>query len=177
MKWWELYEKEGGKILQEAGGEQALEFQRTLMMRFVGQGAETDLAIDNKPFVEWTKQEIRSAFDKIYEKLYGRTYPEQQVEFVTFKVRVSRPGRSFYLPKLKTTAKDMAHSKKGIRQAFSLQRKDYIPFDVYERSRLGPDSVIKGPAIIEEGESTIVIGEDGEARVDAYGFVWIEISS
>jgi len=170
-------EKEGRGILQETGGEQVLEFERTLMMRFVGQGAETDLAIDNKSFAEWTKQEIRSAFDGIYKKLYGRTYPEQQVEFVTFKVRVSRPGRSFHLPTLKTNATDMACSKKGVRQAFSLHRKDYIPFDVHERSLLGPDSVINGPAIIEERESTIVIGEDGKARVDEYGFVWIEIIS
>jgi N-methylhydantoinase A len=32
-----------------------------------------------------------------------------------------------------------------------------------------------GPAIIEEKESTIVIGEDARARVDEYGFVWIDI--
>ena len=91
------------------------------MMRFVGQGAETDLVIDNKPFIEWQKEDIRSAFDEIYETLYGRTYPEQQVEFVTFKVRVSRPGRSFQLPKLKTAEKDTARGKKGVRQAFSLK--------------------------------------------------------
>ena len=170
-------EKEGIDILQEAGGQQALAFERTIMMRFVGQGAETDLVIDNKPFIEWQKEDIRSAFDEIYETLYGRTYPEQQVEFVTFKVRVSRPGRSFQLPKLKTAEKDTARGKKGVRQAFSLKQKEFIPFDVYERALLGPDSVIKGPAIIEERESTIVIGEDGEARIDAFGFVWIDISS
>jgi N-methylhydantoinase A/oxoprolinase/acetone carboxylase beta subunit len=169
-------EKEGKDILQETGGQEALAFERTIMMRFVGQGAETDLAIDNKPFAEWRKQAIRSAFDDIYEKLYGRTYPELQVEFVTFKVRVSRPGRSFHLPKLKQAEKDVASGKKGERQAFSLLQKEYIPFDVYERSLLGPGRVIKGPAIIEERESTIVIGEDGEATVDEYGFVWIDIS-
>lgn len=170
-------EREGAEILQETGGQQALAFERTIMMRFVGQGAETDLVIGNRPFAGRHKEEIRSAFDKTYEKLYGRTYPEQQLEFVTFKVRVSRPGRSFHIPRLRTTKKDTARSKKGVRAAFSLHQKDYIPFDVYERSLLGPESVIKGPAIIEERESTIIIGEDGEARVDGYGFVWIDIMS
>jgi N-methylhydantoinase A len=32
---------------------------------------------------------------------------------------------------------------------------------------------MKGPAIIEERESTIVFGEDAHAGVDEFGFVWI----
>jgi N-methylhydantoinase A len=33
-----------------------------------------------------------------------------------------------------------------------------------------------GPAIVEEKESTIVVGEDAVVRVDEFGFVWIDIS-
>jgi N-methylhydantoinase A len=33
-----------------------------------------------------------------------------------------------------------------------------------------------GPAIVEEKESTIVVGEDAVARVDEFGFVWIDIT-
>ena len=103
-----------------------MKFERTIMMRFVGQGAETDLSIDSKSFVEWQKKDIRDAFDSIYEKLYGRTYPELQVEFVTFKVRISRPGRPFHLPMLKgMETKDTARAKKGVRQAFSLKQKKF----------------------------------------------------
>ena len=36
---------------------------------------------------------------------------------------------------------------------------------------------MKGPAIIEEKESTIIVGEDAQAGVDAYGFVWITMNS
>ncbi|MBW1890435.1 MAG: hydantoinase/oxoprolinase family protein [Deltaproteobacteria bacterium] len=169
-------EKEGADILQEEGGREVLKFERTIMMRFVGQGAETDLAIDDKPFGEWKKTDIRDAFDKIYEKLYGRTYVELQVEFVTFNVRASLPGRPFHLPKMKKIDADAVSAKKGVRQAFSLRQKGFIPFDVYERSLLRPGSLINGPAIIEERESTIVVGEDAAASVDEYGFVWIDLS-
>ena len=64
---------------------------------------------------------------------------------------------------------------KGQRQAFSVIKKDYIPFTVYDRSKLFPDAQFKGPAIIEERESTIVIGEDTKVRVDEFGFIWIDI--
>ena len=69
------------------------------MMRFVGQGAETDLLIEPKPFIQWEKSQIREFFDDAYKKLYGRTYPDTPVEFVTFKVRASLPQREFRIPR------------------------------------------------------------------------------
>jgi N-methylhydantoinase A len=48
-------EGEGAAILQEADKSQNIIFERTVMMRFVGQGAETDLSIEHKPFQQWTK--------------------------------------------------------------------------------------------------------------------------
>jgi len=168
-------EKEGADILADAAkGEQVI-FQRTLLMRFVGQGAETDLVIDPKPFTQWTRQEIRDRFDTEYKRLYGRTYPETPVEFVTFKVRATLPTPPFVMPALTSDTDQLSDSIKGTRKAFSVLQKDYIDFTVYERSRLSAGVQFDGPAIIEERESTIVMGEDGSATVDDKGFVWIRI--
>jgi N-methylhydantoinase A len=169
----EALEKEGAAILQEADRDQKVIFERTLMMRFVGQGAETDLAIDNKPFDQWKKEEIRALFDAVYQKLYGRTYPETPVEFVTFKLRASLPERPFRIPPLKNTGKSIEDCLKGEREAFSLIKKAYIPHKVFDRFKLFAGAELNGPAIIEEKESTIIVGEDARASVDEYGFVWI----
>ncbi|MEJ2220488.1 MAG: hydantoinase/oxoprolinase family protein [Desulfobacterales bacterium] len=170
-------EKEGAAILQEAETDQKIIFERTLMMRFVGQGAETDLSIDSKPFDQWKKEEIRALFDAVYQKLYGRTYPETPVEFVTFKVRASLPERPFRIPPLKNTGKSIEDCLKGERQAFSLIKKAYIPYQVFDRFKLFPGALLEGPAIIEEKESTIVVGEDARASVDDFGFVWIDLNA
>ena len=170
-------EKEGAAVLQETGKNQKIIVERTLMMRFVGQGAETDLAIENKSFDRWKKEQIRKLFDDVYQKLYGRTYAETPVEFVTFKVRASLPQRPFQIPPLKNTGKTIADCVKGKRQAFSMIKKEYIPFTVYDRFKLFPGATLSGPAIIEEKESTIVMGEDARASVDEYGFVWIDLLS
>jgi len=168
-------ENEGSSILQAAKtGEVA--HQRTIMMRFVGQGAETDLPIENKPFSEWSKQQIRDLFDEEYKRLYGRTYPENPVEFVTFKVRASLPERPFQIPPLEKREKVLADCVKGERNAYSLIQKAYIPFKVYDRLSFFPGAKIEGPAIIEERESTVVIGEDARAAVDEYGFIWIDLN-
>jgi len=145
------------------------------MMRFVGQGAETDLTIQSKSFKEFPKEQIRELFDDEYRRLYGRTYPETPVEFVTFKVRASLPERPFNIPRLKTGKNKPENYRKGERPAFSVIKKDFIQFTVYDRSKLYPGIELTGPAIIEERESTIVIGEDARWRVDEYGFIWIEL--
>jgi N-methylhydantoinase A len=170
-------EKESAAILQQAGKDEGIIFERTLMMRFVGQGAETDLSIDQKPFDQWEKDQIRGLFDDAYKKLYGRTYPETPVELVTFKVRASLPSREFHIPPIRQTETKLADCIKGERSAFSLVRKEYLPFTVYDRYKLFPGAAMQGPAIIEERESTIIVGEDASARVDEYGFVWITMNS
>ena len=170
-------EKEGAAILQTAATGRKVQYRRTLMMRFVGQGAETDVAVGDRPFSRWTKEEIRGLFDETYRRLYGRTYPDTPVEFVTFKVRASLPEREFTIPGIKVERCRLSDCAKGEREAFSLIQKAYIPFTVYDRSCLFPGAAISGPAIIEERESTIVIGEDAEASVDGYGFVWIDLGA
>jgi N-methylhydantoinase A len=168
-------EQESAGILEDTAKGREIIYERTLLMRFVGQGAETDLAIETKAFDKFSKEDIRRLFDEEYKRLYGRTYHETPVELVTFKVRASLPKRPFSIPELKNNNADIQTCIKGERPAFSYIKKDYIPFTVYDRSKLFANAKIIGPAIIEERESTIVIGEDATAEVDNFGFVWIKL--
>ena len=65
----------GAKTLKKAGTEEAVRFERSLDMRFVGQGSETNVPLAEQDFTRLKKEEVRKRFDEIYEKLYGRTYP------------------------------------------------------------------------------------------------------
>jgi len=169
-------EKDCVEILEDSARSEEIIIERTMLMRFVGQGAETDLTIDTQPFNQWSVQEIRDRFDDEYKRLYGRTYPETQVEFVTFKVRASLPERPFKLPQLNNPQGKIEDCIKGTRQAFSVNKKAFIPFTVYDRQKLFGGAKFPGPAIIEERESTIVVGEDAEISVDQNGFVWIDLT-
>jgi N-methylhydantoinase A len=53
--------------------------------------------------------------------------------------------------------------------------KDFIPYTVYDRYQLFPKATFRGPAIIEEKESTVMVGEDASVSVDDFGFLWIDI--
>ncbi|MBU2628270.1 MAG: hydantoinase/oxoprolinase family protein, partial [Proteobacteria bacterium] len=168
-------ELESAKILEGAQKGDQIIYNRTLLMRFVGQGAEIDLNIENKDFFLFSKPDIRTLFDTEYKRLYGRTAEESPVEFVTFKVRASLPKKPFTISKLTTKNRDLQACIKGKRNAFSVLKKDYIPYTVYDRSKLFADATFEGPAIIEERESTIVLGEDAGIRVDEFGFIWVQL--
>ena len=54
------------------------------------------------------------------------------------------------------------------------------PQGIAERYRtaaeaLFPGATFSGPAIIEERESTLIVGEDARVAVDDYGFLWIDL--
>ena len=169
-------ENESAKILKTDQEGNEIIHQRTLLMRFVGQGAEIDLPLPGKNFSSFSVDEIKTMFHDEYKRLYGRTSEGSPIEFVTFKIRASLPQKPFSISKLKNRSQAIEDCIKGQRQAFSVIQKDYIPFTVYDRSKLFADAKFYGPAIIEERESTIVVGEDAAVRVDEYGFVWIDIN-
>jgi N-methylhydantoinase A/oxoprolinase/acetone carboxylase beta subunit len=170
-------EADGEKTLKKAGKDEAVRFERSLDMRFVGQGSETNVPVTERDFTKLKRENIRKKFDQIYEKLYGRTYPDSAVEFINFKVRASLPERLFKFSKLDKKGQGLKAAVKGERPAYSGIVKDFIPYTVYDRYKLFPNAKFKGPAIIEEKESTLIVGEDAAVSVDDYGFLWVDLST
>ena len=128
-------------------------------------------------FTRLEKAKVRRLFDEAYEKLYGRTYPDSEVEFINFKVRASLPERLLQLPKLEVREKQSLEAAvRGRRQAYSPLAREFIPYTVYDRYKLFPGARFSGPAIIEEKESTLIVGEDGRVAVDDFGFLWIDLT-
>jgi N-methylhydantoinase A/oxoprolinase/acetone carboxylase beta subunit len=168
-------ETEALKILKREAKEKDVKFERSLDMRFVGQGSETNVPLSKRDVTKMKREEVRRLFDQVYEKLYGRTYPDSEVEFINFKVRASLPERLIHFPKMDKKGKSLIQAIKGKRKAYSSIAKDFIPYTVYDRYKLFPKATFRGPAIIEEKESTLVVGEDTTISVDDFGFLWVDI--
>jgi len=168
-------EAEATTILKKESQEREILFERSLDMRFVGQGSETHIPLSQRDFTTMKREEVRRLFDEVYQRLYGRTYPESEVEFINFKVRASLPERLIQFPKLDGKGKSLEGAIKGKRKAYSPIAKDFIPYTVYDRYRLFPNAKFLGPAIIEERESTLIVGEDASVSVDDYGFLWADL--
>jgi N-methylhydantoinase A/oxoprolinase/acetone carboxylase beta subunit len=169
-------EGDAAKILKKESADDVIHYRRSLDMRFVGQGSEVNVPLPSGEFTKFKKKDIRHLFDDVYKKLYGRTYPDSEVEFINFKVRASLPERLLQLPRLKNQkGQNLEQAIKGKRLAYSHLAKDFVPYTVFNRYKLFPDASFQGPAIIEEKESTLVVGEDAYVRMDDFGFLWVEL--
>jgi N-methylhydantoinase A len=167
-------EADGERTLRRAGADGPIEFARSVEARFIGQGSETSLALPPGDFASMDAAGLRRRFDETYARLYGRTYPESPVEFVNFCVRASLPVKLLSLPRISVRGK-AADAIKGKRQAYCAIAKDFIAYTVYDRYKLPSGAEIAGPAIVEERESTVIVGAGAAARVDQYGFLWIDL--
>ncbi|MEE9419364.1 MAG: hydantoinase/oxoprolinase family protein [Desulfatiglandaceae bacterium] len=168
-------EAEGTRTLDKGGVAEEIRFERSVDVRFVGQGSETNIPIPEANFTQVKREEVRRRFDEIYKNLYGRTYPESAVEFINFRVRASLPERLLELPRVEKREVPLENAIKGRRKAYSGIAKDFIPYTVYDRYKLFPGARFLGPAIVEERESTVIIGEDASVSVDEFGFLWIDL--
>jgi N-methylhydantoinase A len=57
-------------------------------------------------------------------------------------------------------------ARKGSRRAYFPESGGWVETAVYDRYALSPGAAVDGPAIVEERESTLIIGARGRGRVD-----------
>jgi N-methylhydantoinase A len=109
--------------------------------------------------------QVESAFDAAYAGLYGRRPPGVDVEVLAWRVRVRGPE-----PPVRRRAEPVEGSaEKGKRAIWSAEGGRFVEARVLDRYRLASGQVVRGPAVIEERESTAIVGVGGRAEVDPGG--------
>jgi N-methylhydantoinase A len=71
---------------------------------------------------------------------------------------------------------DRTDARKGSRRAYFPESSGFVEADVYDRYAFQPGVEFTGPAIVEERESTLIVGPRGRARVDKNLNVIVEFS-
>ena len=164
---YEEMEQLGTGLLVDSGARTAeIEHTRTADIRYVGQGHEIRVPIPDGVLSVEQRQPIYKEFDRVYQSLYGREGPPVGLEALTWRV-VSRGSRpSVVRAETEDVMGDADAARKGERPAFFPSEGGFVSTPVYDRYRLAPGSTMTGPAIIEERESTAIIGPGGRVRVD-----------
>ena len=163
-----LYEmaEEGRKVLEGSGlPANEIVYRRTADIRFVGQGHEVSVGLPDGELSAQHLRRIEDAFEETYRGLYGRKGPDVPLEVINWRVVASGPRPEWNL-KLPRAAADRSDARKGSRLAYFPEREGYVETVIYDRYALKPGMEFAGPAIVEERESTLIIGARGHARVD-----------
>ncbi|WP_158931632.1 hydantoinase/oxoprolinase family protein [Acidisphaera sp. S103] len=146
-------------------------------MRHVGQGYEINirlpaLEVDEARF----KAEVAEAFRKSYLALYGRSVVGTGIEVITWRLRASGPVGEVGSIHAPPRADGNGEALRGYRSVYFSEAADTLRTPVYDHYMLRPGQSIAGPAIVEQRESTAVIGPRGSATLDARSNLVITLS-
>ena len=160
-------EREGSELLHAAGvANNAIERTRELGIRYRGQAYVLFVPAPKVKSSADFLARVERDFAARYKQRYHRKNPGVPLEVVTLRALLSgpRPEIGITKPKGRGGAKV---AFKGTRPVYLPERAKFAPCPVYDRYALS--GRFAGPAIIEERESTVVVGERGRGEVDAAG--------
>ena len=148
--------------------------------RFLGQGFDLVVDLPDGPYddSDACRQKLTAAFETAYREKFTLTPPDVPVEFINIRVAVRAPvaGESVAGMALSGQASGGGGAVKGVRPAYFPEHRGFAETTVYDRARLAPGDEIRGPAVVEEEGSTLVIGPGGTARVAATGNIVVTLT-
>ncbi|MDB5830085.1 MAG: hydantoinase/oxoprolinase family protein, partial [Variovorax sp.] len=145
-----------------------IRYTYTVDMRHVGQGYEISVALPEMDPADPTfVTELMSRFHANYVALYGRAVSGTDAEIITWRIRASGPKSVVSLAGLRGEAGAVRDPRKGTRPVFFSELGKFVNTPVYDHYALLPGVPVEGPAIIEQRESTVVMGPNASASLDA----------
>ena len=167
-------EEEAMAQIVEAGADPAtVTMRRRADMRYSGQGFEIDVPVPDGEMDGSAANVMRQSFLDKYQELFGRQIGDLPIEALTWRIYASGPTPNVEL-NFAGQQIDEEPSDKGERQVY-FPETGYATCRIYNRYALKPGDSFRGPAVIEERESTAVAGPDTTVSIDKYLNLVIDI--
>ena len=136
-------------------------FELLVDARYIGQSYELTVPWD----ANWDRQ--REIFEQAHEANYGFADPDALMEIVVTRLVVTQPLEHGALESVATIDAEVTPQR---------HREVYIDgawrdVPIYDRTTFGAGTVVKGPAVIEQFDSTIYVRPDQVAHNDTYDFL------
>jgi N-methylhydantoinase A len=150
-----------------------IEERRSAYMRYVGQGHEIALPLENRPLTDADATALRAAFEAAYTALFVRPIPGAAIEILTWSVLATTTAT---LPAAIAAPPDNAAPPPiGTRAVFDGRTGQSIDVPVYARITMKPGARVPGPAIILEDETSTYVSARFDVHVDGAGCLVMEV--
>ncbi|MGE0749776.1 MAG: hydantoinase/oxoprolinase family protein [Variibacter sp.] len=166
--------RQAERLLAEAGARE-FRVQRQADMRYVGQGFEINVPVPEGSLGPHTLDALQASFYESYQTLFGRRVTSVPIEALSWRLTAQGNTPDVGL-NFANRGDARGPAKKGTRKAH-FPDTGFVSCDVYNRYALKPGDTIAGPAIVEERESTVVIGPDARATIDKHFNLVMEIGA
>jgi N-methylhydantoinase A len=160
-------EEEGRELLRASGvADEDVLVRRLGEMRYVGQGHEVGVKLPEGTLGPDDVGGISAGYREEYRRLYGREGPDVPLEAITWRLEVSAPRPEILQEERGRDPRALDEARKGKREIYLPEKDGFAAVPVYDRYRLDPGVAFDGPAVVEERESTVIVGPDSRAEVD-----------
>ena len=163
-------EAEGRATLIEAGVDPAeITFIRRADLRHSGQGHQISVSLPFARFADIDlEDDLRPLFFARYEEIYGYAHRHLGLEITTCRLTASGPRPRVNVAESTPGTAPTEGAIKGTRPVYFAEAGGFVETPVYDRYLLQAGMVFEGPAIVEERDSTAVIGPGARVEVDRY---------
>jgi N-methylhydantoinase A len=164
----EEMDEEGRDLLRASGVADAeIRVRRLCEMRYTGQGHEVTVELPDGELGPEDAERLTAFYRKEYLRLYNREGPNVPLEALTWRLEVAAPRPEIRLEGEEGTSYPAERAQKGAREIYLPEDAGFTRVPVYDRYRFAPGATFEGPAVVEERESTVILGPEGRAEVDA----------
>ncbi len=139
-------------------------------VRHAGQGDPLTVRLGDRLGSQPAEQ-VEEAFGPTYVRLYGRRPSGVELEVVSWRVRVAGTPPVLQPEGSRTGSPRPART----RSIWSTDRGEMVEATVIDRYSLAAGARIEGPAVVEERESTAVVGIGGIGELDGFGNLRVEV--
>ncbi len=146
------------------------EVRRYIDLRYIRQVHEVtvELPQGNEALTGDGLEQIFNAFHDYHETLYAFKRPGFPVEIINLRLDLVGVRVPVEIERITSNGASPDSARKGTRGVYFDESKDYLETPVYDGSRIMPGYQLKGPAIVEEPETTIVILPGQTMELDPY---------
>lgn len=158
---------EGRSVVEGAGVDaQSIRTVRRIEVRHRGQGHTLEVQLPDGPLASVGADTVRATFFARYEEVYGHAHPHLVLEVTTCRLAAIGPTPHVANERHGRSGATAEAAIKGYRRAYDPEARATVDTPVYDRYLLEGGMEFRGPAIVEQIDSTSVIGSGTHVVVD-----------
>ncbi len=174
--------EEAAAVLAEARvPNDRVEVRTWVDMCLYGQSYEVTVPVDDVITDEHDVEALRAAFEQIYEGRYGRRALDMTLQVLTWRVRAREVRNDVeQLAAARKASRGIDDAPGGVvastREAYFPETQGFTDCAVQRRAKLASEvGAREGPMVIEDSETTIVVGPGATVHLDPLGNVVIDL--
>jgi N-methylhydantoinase A len=141
---------------------------RSVDMRYAGQSYELTVPCPAGVIDVAAIAGLRDGFERAHQSVYGYVATEEPIQVTTLRLEAVGHVPKVALKPQAATSEPVEGAIVDRREVWLPEAGGFVACPIYDRRRLGPGHKVRGPAIIDQMDSTTLVLPGQTTTVDAY---------